>query len=79
MSQKTKRGTARITISLSQKVYGWAEELCAVKGYDNFSAYIAELIRKDKERDIKKVAAPASTYPPHRISAQSELNEKDNP
>ena len=40
------------SISLSNVVADWADELAARKGYaTNFSAYIADLIRRDKERD----------------------------
>ena len=50
---KTKRKpskTVRVTISFPEKVDQWAEELMAEKGYDNFSAYIADLIRRDREQ-----------------------------
>jgi Arc/MetJ-type ribon-helix-helix transcriptional regulator len=40
----------RVTISLTEIVAQWADEMCELKGYDNFSAYVADLIRRDKER-----------------------------
>jgi hypothetical protein len=40
--------TVRATISLPLRVKIWATEMCEEKGYDNFSAYVAELIRRDK-------------------------------
>jgi hypothetical protein len=40
--------TVRATISLPFRVKIWASEMCQEKGYDNFSAYIAELIRRDR-------------------------------
>jgi len=42
----------KTSISLSGPVAGWADDLAAKKGFGtNFSAYIADLIRRDKERD----------------------------
>jgi hypothetical protein len=38
----------RATISLHPRVKTWASEMCEEKGYDNFSAYVADLIRRDK-------------------------------
>lgn len=72
MSKKPGNSTARVSISLSQKVFQWAEELKAAKGYDNFSAYIAELIRRDKERDEKKQSTPISA-----AGKRLELNEPE--
>lgn len=53
MAAKTeaKRETTRVTISLPELVKGWADEMCERKGYDNFSAYVQELIRRDKGID----------------------------
>ena len=40
------------SISLSKVVSDWADELAATKGFGtNFSAYIADLIRRDRERE----------------------------
>jgi hypothetical protein len=40
------------SISLSIVVAGWAETLAMKKGFgSNYSAYIADLIRRDKEKD----------------------------
>jgi len=49
----------KTSISLSVLVNQWAEELSAAKGFENFSAYIADLIRRDRERQDPK-QAPAS-------------------
>lgn len=43
--------TIKRSISLSDKVNVWAEELAEIKGFDNFSAYLADLVRRDKERE----------------------------
>lgn len=51
----------RVTISLTPLVAQWADEMCAAKGYDNFSAYVADLIRRDKERHEEKQRG--ATYP----------------
>ena len=37
----------RTTISLTDVVAGWADEQMQGEGYENFSAYVAELIRRD--------------------------------
>jgi len=43
---------AKKSISLSRVVSVWADGLAAKKGFGtNFSAYIADLIRRDKERE----------------------------
>ena len=40
------------SISLSGLVANWADDLAAKKGFGtNYSAYIADLIRRDKERE----------------------------
>lgn len=44
----------RTTISLTKLVAQWADEMMEKRGYDNFSAYVAELIRKDKDDDDSK-------------------------
>jgi len=75
MKKKSSHKTVKTSISLSEIVYAWAEELAANKGFaNNFSAYIADLIRKDKDKDEKKSSIVASTYPPHRTD-RTELNE----
>jgi hypothetical protein len=49
-------------ISLSGVVAGWADGLAVKKGFDtNYSAYIADLIRRDKERDDE--LPPVRTLP----------------
>lgn len=40
--------TVRATVSLPLRVRDWASEMCQEKGYTNFSAYVADLIRRDK-------------------------------
>jgi hypothetical protein len=54
MNLKSK--TLKTAISLSPLVMSWGKELMAEKGFaDNFSAYVADLIRHDKDNaDLKK-------------------------
>ena len=48
-----KRNDKRTTVSLAQVVWVMAEEMMAVKGFnENFSSYVADLIRRDKERAV---------------------------
>jgi hypothetical protein len=48
MNRKTK--IAKTSISLSSVIMTWGKELAEDKGFaDNFSAYVADLIRHDKE------------------------------
>jgi len=49
--------TVRATVSLSKVVSEMAEQLMRKKGYDNFSAYVADLIRRDRERDEERELA----------------------
>lgn len=53
MNTSPKKPTgAKLSISLSHAVYAWAVQLAEKKGFDNnFSAYIADLIRRDRERE----------------------------
>ncbi len=54
MTKARTRTTKNVTVSLSEKVNKWAEEMAEEKGYDNFSAYIADLIRQDKRAEEEK-------------------------
>ena len=66
-----KRDDKRTTISLAQVVWGMAEEMMAAKGFnDNFSAYVADLVRRDKER--AEAARPAT---PMALVDRPALNE----
>ena len=50
-----RREDKRTTVSLAQVVWQMAEEMMAKKGFnDNFSAYVADLIRRDREREEEK-------------------------
>jgi Arc/MetJ-type ribon-helix-helix transcriptional regulator len=45
-------GVVKKSISLSMVVADWADELAQTKGFgSNYSAYIADLIRRDWERE----------------------------
>ena len=77
MAMKKARKTSdseKLSISLSKTVYAWAQELAAAKGFDtNFSAYVADLIRRDQEREQ---ARKINIYPmPGK--RHSALNEPD--
>jgi hypothetical protein len=49
---KTKSDVVKRSISFSTLVAKWADDLADGKGFGtNFSAYIADLIRRDKERE----------------------------
>ena len=48
--QPVQRKDVRTTISLAPVVMKIAEEMQAARGYNNFSAYVADLIRRDQER-----------------------------
>ena len=63
------------SISLSKVVSGWADRLAAAKGFDsNFSAYIADLIRRDKDReDQLRLVVPAGS----EASSQKEIAEHE--
>lgn len=65
--------TVKTSISLSETVNTWAEELALKKGFDNFSQYVADLIRRDKERD-EQPASPAPGFQLNAIHAP-HLNE----
>ena len=56
------RDDYRTTVSLAKVVWKWAEKLMKAKGFnDNFSAYVADLIRHDKERGESKSGLPLPT------------------
>ncbi len=62
-----KKPTVKTSISVSDQVDGFAKELMGKWGYDNFSAFVAELIRREKQRDEERdrtLQKPG--YPPHR-------------
>lgn len=58
----------KTSISLSEQVDRFAQELMQKWGYDNFSAFVAELIRREKQRDEERTSAleNARQYPAHR-------------
>ena len=53
----------RTSITLSPKLAEWAYALAEEGGYDNFTAYISELIRRDKERTDEKKSRLAGGNP----------------
>jgi hypothetical protein len=55
MSERTDK---RTTVSLAEVVWQMAESQMAEKGFnDNFSAYCADLIRRDRERSANPPAS----------------------
>jgi len=61
-----KKTTVKTSVSLSGQVADFAQELMRKWGYDNFSAFVAELIRREKMRDEERAAAMRGPpiYPP---------------
>jgi hypothetical protein len=73
--RKTKTGV-RTTVSLAEVVWEMAEEMMDTRGFNqNFSSYVADLIRRDKERE--EARGKSSDYPPHRD--QTALAEERPP
>ena len=62
-----KRSDIRTTVSLTDTVWQFAEECMKADGYNNFSAFVAELIRERQRRTsdgaLREVPA---TYKPKR-------------
>jgi hypothetical protein len=76
MKKKPERQDRRTTISLAAVVWDWAQEMMRLKGFnDNISAYVADLIRRDKERQEQKTGAIFPKRGPERL----ELNETAPP
>lgn len=73
--------TVKTSISLSETVNSWAEVLATKQGYDNFSAYIAELIRRDKKRDEGEAGTAGAANPktPEPDTSAFALNEPRKP
>jgi hypothetical protein len=62
------------SISLSIVVAEWADNLAAKKGFgSNYSAYIADLIRRDREKDeeLQMIQASSETSP-HKINKAAD-------
>jgi len=62
------------SISLSLVVAEWADTLASKKGFgSNYSAYIADLIRRDKERDDElQVGQTSSGTSSHKITKAAD-------
>jgi len=62
--QDVSKNTAekRTTVSLAKVVWDIAVEMTRTRGFnDNFSAYVADLVRRDKEREEAKPQAPGNS------------------
>lgn len=63
---KQRREDKRTTVSLAKIVWEMAQEMMRLKGFnDNFSSYVADLIRRDKERlqskpESQRIERPSS-------------------
>ena len=67
------------SISLSRVVSGWADILSESKGFGtNFSAYIADLIRRDKEREdeLRTLSQQGMDGTAPREMAESEIERE---
>lgn len=61
----------KTSISLPEVLARYAEQRCVDEGYTSFSAYLCDLLRRDKdEREKRKAALPRFPSP-----EQSALNE----
>ena len=56
-----KREDVRTTVSLHPTVNQMAEELMESRGYNNFSALVADLIRQERDR-VTKDRSPSQTH-----------------
>jgi hypothetical protein len=69
---KPERKDKRVTISLAKVVWDWANEMMEAKGFNkNVSAYVADLIRRDRDRELERTG---TVFPPPKPS-RLELNE----
>lgn len=83
MAMKKARKTSdseKLSISLSKTVYAWAQELAAAKGFDtNFSAYVADLIRRDQNRKLLWLAKQLKGWQTDLFTLDGDiLNEIEN-
>jgi hypothetical protein len=68
----SERKDKRTTVSLAEVVWKMAEEQMEAKGFnDNFSSYVADLIRRDKERfEEQKKSGIRTSCPSHKPGEQ---------
>ncbi len=59
----------KTSISLPLVLLQFAEARCRLEGHNTFSAYVAHLIRMDKDRAETRAASTPAPYPPHRPQA----------
>ena len=65
----------KTSISIPQVLMEFAEKQLEKEGFSSFSAYLAALIRADKDRREGSSGETASTFPPSK-SERVELNER---
>jgi hypothetical protein len=71
MKSSNSRKDVRATISLQPVVMQWAEEAMALGGHNNFSAFVADLIRRHREKSL--VPAPPAADPAKVQAAAKEF------
>lgn len=59
--EPAKREDVRTTVSLHPALNQMAEELMESRGYNNFSALVADLIRQERDR-VTRQASPEKTH-----------------
>lgn len=76
MSKTPARADKRTTVSLAWVIWDMAEEMMTAKGFnDNFSAYVADLIRRDKERKKRNPTPLGKASHIQYPSPPDQLNE----
>ena len=71
------RNDKRTTVSLAHIVWDMAEEMMRKKGFnDNFSAYIADLVRRDMERHTPTGTMLNDSWLPYKIPAAKPAPEE---
>lgn len=63
-SQNKKLKLIKTTISLPEVLVDWAEDRCALDGHNSFSAYIASLIREERDGTLKEMSEVSPTEQP---------------
>lgn len=72
----SERGDKRTGICLDLVVWQIAEDMMRRRGFNkNFSAYVADLIRRDQERAELAKPRPVPVVYPVRPATKPELNE----
>ena len=74
------RNDKRTTVSLAGIVWEMAEEQMVAKGFnDNFSAYCADLIRRDREEYIRRSNSEVTAFMDHAANKPTPVNSSASP